>query len=254
VAEAKQPSEGDVDVEEAAETAPGPLKRVAELVAPPVPPPNDDSSKRVIREALDKSDETVVPHFLEQARLRYEDVFQRVENVERRAGTLQTSVVFAVTLTLTGGALLLDSAKVPHEGWREALAAAVLVAIAFFAWSGLHATLAGTRTDYWKVVGKHSLQARPFNSLVDAQKHRTAAYIWCINHNMAVNQWKSDELGRGLRWFVAGLATLFVLAVMIAAYAVAEPPVVAEAQQQQQPATGPQGEQGPRGSQGEQGP
>jgi hypothetical protein len=141
----------------------------------------------------------VAEHFLEQARLRYDDVFKRAENVERRAGTLQTSVVFAVTLTLTGGALLLDAAKVPTEGWRETLAAAVLVAIALFAWSGLHATLAVARTDYWKVVGKYSLYTRTFETTVDAQLHRAAAYLWCVNHNMAVNRWKSDELGRGLR-------------------------------------------------------
>jgi len=110
VADPAMPSEGDVDVEEAAETAAGPLQRVAQLVAPSVPPPVDDSSKRAIRQQLEKSDDTVAEHFLEQARLRYDDVFKRAENVERRAGTLQTSVVLAVTLTLTGGALLLDAA------------------------------------------------------------------------------------------------------------------------------------------------
>jgi len=124
---------------------------------------------------------------------------------------------------------------VPSEAWRETLAVAVLVAIALFAWSGLHATLAVARTDYWKVVGKYSLYARAFDSQVAAQRHRAAAYLWCVNHNMAVNRWKSDELGRGLRWFVAGLGALFLLAALVTAYAIAEPPVSPPAEGQRSP-------------------
>jgi hypothetical protein len=215
---------GDVDKEEQSETAPGPLKRLTKIVTPPVPARKDKSSKEEIRKALEQSDEEVAPHFLEQARARHDDVFKRAENIERRAAALQTSVVFAVTLTLTGGALLLDGSKVPSDAWRKALAAAVLVVVALFVWAGLHATLAGARTEYWKVVGKWSLHGRSFQSLADAQRYRAASYLWCVHHNMAVNQWKSDELGRGLRWFIAGLAGLFALAVLLAVFAFVEPP------------------------------
>jgi hypothetical protein len=222
---APTPTEGNVDGEEAAETTAGPLKRLANFVAPAIPKPADESSKKAIRTELAKSSDEVAAHFLEQARQRYDDVFKRAENLERRAGTLQTSVVFAVTLTLTGGALLLDNAKIPSETWRKILAVAIVAVVALFAWAGLHASLAVARTEYWKVVGRYSLQARTFASLVDAQRHRTAAYLWCVNHNMAVNRWKGDELGRGLRSFLAGLAGLFVIATLVAVYAFTGRPV-----------------------------
>jgi hypothetical protein len=200
------------------ETREAPRRLLALVVQPGIPKATDDSSKRDIRELFEKSNHVVAEHFLAQARLRYDDVFKRLENIERRAGTLQTTVVFAATLSLTGGSLLLDRAKVPDAGWRRALAVAVFAAVGAFACSGLHATRAAVRTKHWKVVGKYSLHAQTYKSLADAQRHRAAAYVWCVNHNMSVNKWKSDELDRALWWFKRGLAVLVILAAMVAVY------------------------------------
>jgi hypothetical protein len=206
--------------DQAAEAYAGPLARLRRFVVPELRTKElEELKKQAIRQELEKSGDAVAPHFLEQARLRYDDVFSRAENIERRAGTLQTSIVFAVTLTLTGGALLLDSSKVPSDSWRDILAITVLVVVGVFVWSGLHTTWAATRTEYWKVVGQYSLQARKFDTLVDAQQHRAAAYLWCVQWNMAVNRWKAAELDRGLRAFVLGLGGLCVLAALVTAFA-----------------------------------
>jgi uncharacterized membrane protein len=61
----------------------------------------EKAEKERILADLESSDDKIAPHFLEQARLRYEDVFKRAENVERRAAVISGSVVFAITLTLT---------------------------------------------------------------------------------------------------------------------------------------------------------
>jgi hypothetical protein len=45
---------------------------------------------------------------------------------------------------------------------------------------------------------------------------------------MPVNQWKADQLGRALRWFIAGLLGLSLVAALVTVYAVwgpAPPPV-----------------------------
>lgn len=207
----------------------GPMEWVVRRLGSSILAPVDDSSEAAIRGELEQSADELAPHFLEQARLRYDDVFKRLENVERRAGTLQTSIVFAVTLTLTGGALLLDAAKVPNESWRSLLALTMLVAVALFARAGLHASLAGVRLEAWEVVGKQSLQGEVFTRLTDAQRHRAAAYLWCINHNMAVNRWKADQLYRGLRSFLAGLAALVLVAALLTAYVLVEAPTSARA-------------------------
>lgn len=214
----------ELDATERVETAAHPLRGLTGFFAQPIPDRQNESSPKVIRDQLADSHPTVATHQLSEARQRYDDVFKRAENVERRAGTLQTSVVFAVTLTLTGGALLLDSTKVPSTTWRGILAGAMLVAVATFVWCGLHASLVG-KTAYWKVVGKNSLQGEKFKTLGDAQRWRAASYIWCMYHNMAINQWKGDELDRALRWFLIGLAALVVIAALIAAYALSHAPV-----------------------------
>ena len=48
----------------------------AQLATPPIPPPADESQKQAIRQELEKSDPEVAPHFLEQARQRYDDVWR----------------------------------------------------------------------------------------------------------------------------------------------------------------------------------
>lgn len=246
------PNDGTREDPEPTETIPGPLRSLAERLARPESLPVDDSPKSTIREALAQSHDKVAGHSLTEARLRYDDVLEHAESIERRAGTLSASVIFAVTLTLTGGALLLDTTKVPNDDWRTVLAAATLVAVVCFALAGYHASLAVDRTE-WKVVGKASLypRGRQFNTLADAQRYRAAAYIWCINRNMPINRWKADELGRALNRFLFGVVALILLAGLIGAYAVTRQSRQAEPQQ---PARCLKGDPGPRGLQGERGP
>ena len=185
----------------------------------------EKAEKDVIRADLAKSADCVAQHFLEQARLRYEDVFSRAENVERRAAVISGSVVFAITLTLTGGALLLDSSKVPDEWWRERLAVIIGIAVALFAVSGAVASFTAVRVKRWKVVGPASLQDSTFTKLADAQRKRAAAYLWCVQRNMPVNRRKGVGLYVSLMFFLGGLVALTVLAGFLLAYAIEEPPV-----------------------------
>jgi hypothetical protein len=170
-------------------------------------------------------DAALANHFLEQARLRYEDVFNRAENVERRAATLQASVVFAITLTLTGGALLLDSGKVPDEAWRERLAVAAGVAVLFFVVSGSLASWVAVRVKGWKVVGPASLQSKTFDSLATARRTRAAAYLACNRRNKDKNDRKGTTLQWAFSFFLLGLVALLVLAGLLVGYAIEEPPV-----------------------------
>jgi hypothetical protein len=217
------PDEGDLETAEAEETALGALRTIGLWLNPTIEVTDQSTKKEILAQLKRSEADGLAEHFLTQARQRYDDVFKRVENVERRAGALQTGVVLAVTFTLTGGALLLDAGKVPSAEWRHALAAAVLAVVVLFVGSGLRATQAVARTDYWKVVGKYSLHARKFDSLDDARRVRAAAYIWCINHNMPVNQWKADQLSRALRLFLLGLTGLLLVATLLTAYAIFGP-------------------------------
>jgi hypothetical protein len=228
MAETPAADQGDTVKEEAAETAPGPLQLIAGWITPDIVVADESTKAEILTKLRQSKGDGLAEHFLAQARQRYDDVFKRVENVERRAGTLQTGVVLAVTFTLTGGALLLDRSKVSSDDWRSVLAVAVFAVVFLFVASGLHATLAVAQTKYWKVVGKYSLHERKFGDVDEARLYRAAAYIWCINHNMPVNQWKADQLGRALRWFIAGLLGLSLVAALVTVYAVwgpAPPPV-----------------------------
>lgn len=189
------------------------LKALFELE---IKPPSDPSDKPSIRADMARSSgEGMAEHFLKEARLRYEDVFRRLENVERRAATLQTAVVFAVTFTLTGGGLVLDQAKLEHRGWRIALALVVLVVIGLFVYSGFRAMRAGTWLKKWKVVGRRSLQGTQYANVDEARIQRAAAYIWCVNRNMPINAAKARELRMAFDWFIAGLAGLVVVAFIL---------------------------------------
>ena len=191
-------------------------QRIADRFELEVKPPTDPSNKAALRADMARSaGEGLAAHFLKEARLRYEDVFKRLENVERRAATLQTAVVFAVTFTLTGGGLVLDQDKLDGRGWRIALAVVVLIVIGLFVYAGFRAMRAGTWLKHWKVVGRRSLQGEQYADLDAARIQRAAAYIWCVNRNMPINAAKAGELRKAFDVFIAGLAGLVLVAFIL---------------------------------------
>jgi hypothetical protein len=221
----KAPTEED-DAERPEFEAPSldPIRLFTRLVAPRLGPRDDVRTKSELRAAMATTNPEMAKHYLDEARARYDDIHKRAENVERRAATLQASVVLAVTFTLTGGALLLDATKVPSTAWRQVMAVAVLVVVGLFVYSGLHASLAIGQSHPWKIVGRYSLQdAALGDDLAKARLHRAAAYLWCSTYNARVNRWKVIELARARRWFIGGLMGLVVVATLVAAYAFVRP-------------------------------
>ena len=163
----------------------------------------------------------VAKQLLAEAQAAYDEVADRAESAERRATTIQGSVAIAASLTLAGGSLLLDANKVSSECWRIALGAGFAIAVGMLAMAAWRAFL---------VTWPRFMWASPdFSEIVDHAKLPSDEEIQLrLVRDLLISYGRNDSiaalkirlLGQAVRWLIAALVVVAILAVMLAAYSV----------------------------------
>jgi hypothetical protein len=141
------------------------------------------------------------------------------ESIGRRAATLQGAVALATTLTLAGGALILDAERVPSRCWRLALASVLTVAVFSFVAAGVRALGASSRTHPWSYPGYDDIFDHAQTDLGPARAARAAAMLKAAGFNLRIVQLKGGYLNAAVFWFRIALLTLLGLAVLTVIYA-----------------------------------
>lgn len=138
-----------------------------------------------------------------------------VESIERRATTLQGAVALATTLTVAGGALFLDTERIPSRCWRIAFASVLAVAVFSFVASGVRALGASSRTHPWAYPGYEDIFEHAQADLAEARAARAAALLKGAGFNLRIVRLKGGYLNAAVFWFRLALIALLGLAVAI---------------------------------------
>jgi hypothetical protein len=236
-------AEGDVDREQAAVTEPyEPLPRrwlrntgswVKRTLAPagatkrrwwwerlfvPVPGPvhylaSEDEIVAELTPAAGRSEEV-----LAEAQTLFDEPFERSDGIERRATTLQGAVAIAASFALAGGALLLDTGKVPSHGWRVALVIPYAITIVSLLACGLRALRATSRVLVWHYPHPEGVLRRAALPDAEARIGRAAELLHSAGRNQATVRYKVAQMRAAAHWFALALAALLVTAALFCAY------------------------------------
>jgi hypothetical protein len=142
------------------------------------------------------------------------------ESFERRAATLQGAVAIATTLTITGGALLLDKDRIASSCWRIAFASLLAATIVSFVISGVRALGASSRTHPWSYPGYEDMFDHARLDLAHERAARTASLLKAAGLNLRIIQLKGGYLNSAVFWFRLALLALVGLAALLLIYAI----------------------------------
>ena len=158
---------------------------------------------------------------LAEAQTLFDEPFARSDGIERRATTLQGAVAIAGSFALAGGALLLDTGKVPSHSWRVALVVPYAVTIVSLLACGLRALRATSRVLVWHYPHPEGVLNRVGKSDDDARNERAAELLYCTGRNQATVRYKVAQMRAAAHWFALSLAALLVTAFLFCAYVIA---------------------------------
>jgi hypothetical protein len=187
---------------------------------PSIEPANFKESSEEIAKRLTTDDPEVAAMLLEGARARYDLVSDRAESAERRATTLQGAVAIAGSVTVAGGALLLDSSKVHGAGWKLAFGLA-LVALAFsLIMTGYRAVTATSRLYGWSAPDPEDAFVHVGLTGTEIRLRLAADLFKSSGLNTAIADRKVAAMSKAAVWFTRALLLVVVLALLLAIYAV----------------------------------
>jgi hypothetical protein len=158
---------------------------------------------------------------LAEAQALFDEPFARSEGIERRATTLQGAVAIAGSFALAGGALLLDTGKVPSHAWRVALVVPYAVTIVSLLACGLRALRATSRVLVWHYPHPEGVLNRVGMSEDEARITRAAELLYCTGRNQATVRYKVAQMRAAAHWFALALAALLVTAALFCTYVIA---------------------------------
>src|SRR5215210_6244519 len=165
-----------------------------------------------VLEQLASTDEEVSKELLREAETLYAEPESRVASVDRRAATLQGAVAIAATVTLTGGGLLLDHAKIPDENWRLALATGLGALLLMLLLAGWRATSPPSRIFEFRPPAAPTLAQRASQpDAITYRRHRAAYLLWAYGRNSAIADVKVQYLHKAAFWFRTALVVLAVV-------------------------------------------
>jgi len=192
---------------------------------PPSPAPlRFATTSEALLEELGDPNPEVTDELLLEAQAAYDEAAERAESAERRATTIQGSIAIAASLTLAGGSLLLNGETPPSRPWSVLISTGFALTVVLLAVAAWRAFL---------VTWPRFLWASP--AVLDVQKHarevsvnrvklqRTADLLVSYGRNDSIARLKLALLGQAVRWLMAALGLLAVVAVMVAAYAIDRP-------------------------------
>lgn len=168
---------------------------------------------------LQTQDPVVARELLEEARRLNDSVQVTAEGVERRATTLQGVVSIAATVTVAGGALLLDPGKIHGLGWRAILAVLFGCLLYCLIATAYRATQSSTQIQAWTLEDPNDHLGRTSHSVQEVDTELTADMLYGYGRNMEVVRWKVSYLRAASEWFLRGLIFLGFIAATFTAYA-----------------------------------
>jgi hypothetical protein len=173
---------------------------------------------------LTTANAAVVDQLLVEAQSAYEEVTERGESAERRAATIQGTIAIVSSLTLAGGSLLLNAGDVPSRDWRIGLSIGVAVTVIVLAIAAWRAFLVTWPRFLWASPDVQDIVEHARESTAEQIKlRRTSDLLVAYGRNDSIARLKLQLLGQAVRWLMAALALLAVLAGTLAAYAIERP-------------------------------
>lgn len=195
------------------------LRRIPRLALPLGPIVEFSGSRDDIEARLEGVDEAQSVALLQQAQEIFAAPAERARHAEGRATTLQGAAAIVASFTLAGAGLLLDPSRIPSEPWRIALAVGYSIVVLFL-------TLATARS-LWTIYRKQTwhfpdgeLALGYSTSPAPAARARIAAsLLWCAGRNERIANWKVAQMRAAAFWFGWAVASLLVVALLLASYA-----------------------------------
>jgi len=201
------------------------LLRLWQRVSLPVAKPETFQDKREIEDAVATRSPDVALDLLAEAREIYDAPIARAESVERRATTLIGAVAVAASLTVAGGSLLVDPARIRDTWWRVALSLLLLLVVLAFVMSGWRAVQALSRVHKWTYPNDEDILKHRDLGLARARGARAVALLRSAGANEPIARWKVAHLSAATWWFLKALVLLVGTAVVLLAYAIFGPNV-----------------------------
>jgi hypothetical protein len=202
-------------------------QRVREWVRPPSSPPPfyfPVKSNELLGQ-LGTPKTPVVDELLAGAKAAYSEAEERAESAERRATTIQGSIAIAASLTLAGGSLLLDSTGTPSHPWEIAISAGFALTVLLLAIAAWRAFLVTWPHFLWASPAVAEITDHAKMPTADAIKlQRTSDLLVAYGRNDSIARLKLALLGQAVGWLMSALAVLTIVAIMLAAYAIADSP------------------------------
>ena len=171
-----------------------------------------------IVDQLKTDDQAEARDILTQAKGLYDSVDLRSESVERRATTLQGVVSIAATVTVAGGALLLDPGKIGGALWRSVFAGLFSGLLYCFIATAYRATQASTKVHTWTLANPEDILRRSNSTTADIET--AADLLIAYGRNAKIANWKVAYMRAASEWFLRGLIFLALITVSLGVYAV----------------------------------
>jgi hypothetical protein len=163
----------------------------------------------------------MIDEMLLSAHAAFAEVKDRAESAERRATTIQGAIAIAASLTVAGGSLILESAKVPSHAWRIAISVGFAVTVVLFAVAAWRSFLVTWPRFMWASPAATDIVEHAHEPTAEAIKlRRTSDLLVAYGRNDSVARVKLALLGQAVRWLMSALVLLAILATLLAVYSI----------------------------------
>jgi hypothetical protein len=188
---------------------------------PQSPPPQSFVTRsEEVAARLGAPGDSAAAELLAEAERAYGDAAERADGAERRANTIQGAIAIATSLALAGGSLLLDDQKVSGTGWRWLIACTYALIVAIFAVAAWRAFLVTWPRYMWASPYYEDVYEHAGEDGARIKVLRAADLFVAYGRNDSIAMWKIKLLGSAVRWLLAGLVLVALLAAMVAANAI----------------------------------
>jgi hypothetical protein len=187
------------------------------LFVPVDPPTHLRQSEEQIATALKPSTERS-EQVLAEAREAFNEPFERAENVERRATTIQGAVAIAASFAVAGGGLLLDTGKITSSDWRIGIGVAYVVVIVSLVGAALRALRATSRIHRWHFPDPEGPLKRATKERTADEIAQAAELLYCAGRNQPIARYKVAQMRAAADWFAVALLGLILTAALFFAY------------------------------------
>lgn len=195
------------------------LRRWYESAVVPADPPEGYASMALgeLVGSLRTSDAGTAKAILVEAEAALAEPYDRIDNAERRATTLQGTVAIAASAVIAGGGLVLDGTRIQGD-WRLWFVALLALVVGALLACAIRAVGVTGRMFEFEDVGLERIDQRASKSEADALTFRAAELLRAADVADVIASVKVGLLRAAAAWFRAALVLLAVLAASLCAY------------------------------------